>query len=258
MKKPKFYVISGILWNLKDISSNMIEKALDTELLFVEHISEIKMIFDLLKIDYKGKIIELKWEDYHKEISEESKKIISDTFEQWGNIGLFEIGWTACFMDPWYMLLKYIHLFKRIWNIDFSIIPIPWMSAITTAISVSGFFLDKFIFDGFLSWKSGNFVLNSNLPVIYFVEMMRDSSEIQRDLAFMQGIFHKNTFVWINIWKSFGKWFEEQENILIHWSYDEVYKKLMNFYDTVVNKQSDFRWGYQYVIIFNTEEIERF
>lgn len=244
----KFYVISGILWNLRDISPNMIEKILDTKVLFVEFKSEIEKIFNMLNIKYKWLILEL---DYNfDDFSEDNKKIILSSLLRWDNIWIFEIWWTACFQDPWYRVIDF--LYKLIDNnkCSLDIIPVPWTSALNTAISISGFNMDKFLFGWFLSENSKLEVINSKVPVVYFSEIQDSIDRTEGFLKFMDDIEDKKAFIWFNLWKNFDKKFIHYQNIILRGSYKDVFNSYKNKLSIKLN-DINFKGNLEFVIIFN-------
>ncbi len=249
MNKSKFYVISWTLWNINDISPNMIEKILDTKLLFVEYVEEVKMIFEILKIDYKWRLIQFDSHHYEIELSDYNKKLIKNTLDNWDNFWIFEAGGAACFQDPWYKLVEYVYKLNKNNNL-IDIIPVPGTSALMTAISVSWLNMDRFTFAWFLWDNSENEVINSKLPIVYFVDINIDLKYIDSYLWFMSSIKNKQAFIWINLWKRFWEWFENKENIIITWNYKEVYEKLILFFSKVNNENTVFKGWYVCVIIF--------
>lgn len=248
-KKSKFYVISWILWNVKDISPNMIETILDTKVLFVEFIEEVDRYFKMLNINYNWKLIEL---DYNfDDFSEENKKNILWTLLSGENIWIFEIWWTACFQDPWYRVIDFLYKLIDKKNIDFNIIPVPGTSAMTTAISISGFNMDKFVFWSFLDDNSKDDIISSKLPIIYFSELQDSTKKTIELLSFMNNIDDKEVFIWFNLAKNFWDKYRDKENIILRWSYKEVYNKLIDFYKNIEENKNLFHWWYEFVIIFD-------
>ena len=128
--KWSLYVISGILWDVWDISYNMKKFLEKTDLLFVEEITLFHKFINENKILFKGELIEM---TDPFEINKFKKNIIAYLLN-WKNVGIFESWGTACLVDPWYWIVNFAYELKG--KIDFNIVPIPWTWAIPTWISV--------------------------------------------------------------------------------------------------------------------------
>ncbi len=217
------YIISWILWNLKDISWHMIEKIFDTKLLFVENRDEFLMFFDKLGIDYKWIVVQM---DYDWNYLEENKNMVLNYLSLWKNIWLFETWWTACFYDPWVDFVNFIYAKIKDENYNIKMLPIVWWSALMTAISVCWFELKKFSFQWFLVEKIKPILRKSKVPVIFFQEY-DNPKDLERVLVFMKKEKKKEVFIWINLWKKFDRNSENKANILIRWIYCDAYNELV-------------------------------
>ena len=219
----KLYLISWILWDFWDISKNMIKTILDTDVLFVEELKVFNFFIKENKIEFKWKVFEI-WFN-----NGEYKKIILESVLKWLNIWIFESSWIPCFIDPWLDILQFIYNLKNK-NFDIIIIYIPWGSALTAALSLCWFNVDKFSFLYFLSKKAKKEVLSSNIPVVYFVEH-NSFNELLENLYFMKNISDKKVFCWINIAKKMEFW-----DIIIRDTYEKAYVKIKKIYkECIVN-----------------------
>lgn len=241
---PKFYIISWILWNYKDISSNMVESIKDTKLLFVEEKSQVIHHFKEIWFSYSWEIIELNNKDFFQ-LSYEEKKLILNNLLIKNNIGLFEIWWTACFQDPWYILVSFLYELLKTKRVDFTIIPIPWTSALMTAISVCWFYVNTFTFWWFIHENIKKEVLGIKHPIAYFVEITQPYDEFLNKISFMKWIKNWECFVWINLWKVYWMASNNKANILIRWNWSHVYNELYNLWNKVYKPM------YEMVIIYN-------
>jgi 16S rRNA (cytidine1402-2'-O)-methyltransferase len=83
-------------------------------------------------------------------------KIISE-LKSWKNIALISDAWTPWISDPWYILIN-----EAILN-WIEIVPIPWVTAFTTALMASGMQTNHFLYLGFLPLKKWRQTLFKNL-----------------------------------------------------------------------------------------------
>lgn len=246
-KETKFYVISWILWNYRDISPNMIDSIKDTKMLFVEEKNEVLHYFEKIWINYEGQIIELNNENFISLSNEDKKNIISYLMSE-KNIWLFEIWWTACFQDPWYILLDFLHELLKTKKIDFKIIPVPWTSALMTALSISWFNMNSFTFWWFLSENTKNEVENSKYPIAYFTKLSDSHEEFINNISFMKWDISQECFIWINLWKLYWIESKNRANLIIRWNLDTVFEELTKLWWDNEN------YTYEKVFIFNTKK----
>lgn len=214
-----FFIISWVQWDYWDVSFNMLKYIKLSDLLFVEEIDIFNKFNIENKILFSWNLIELNSNfvltDYKKEII---KYLLS-----WKNVWIFESSGCACFIDPWYEIIDYIYTLRS--KIDFNIIPIPWTSALTLAISCSWFNIVDFKFLWFINKNSNVDILTSNIPVIYF-NQISDIISLKDSISFMLEIENRSAFVWVNLWKIWVN----NSNILIRWTYREVYETLNKLY----------------------------
>ena len=93
---------------------------------------------------------------YHQHSSEEKKYEILKLLLDGNNLALITDAGTPGISDPGNELIDFI--FRN--SPDIKIIPIPGASAITSALSVSGFKTEKFVFIGFLPKKKRTKLFN--------------------------------------------------------------------------------------------------
>lgn len=105
---------------------------------------------------------------YHQHSDENKKFEILKNLIDGKNIALVTDAGTPGISDPGNELLGFLH--EKEPNIP--IVPIPGPSAVTTALSVSGMNINRFVFAGFLPKKGLNKFLDQyfslGLPVVYF------------------------------------------------------------------------------------------
>lgn len=213
----KLYLISGVLWYFWDISKNMVNCILDSDILFVEELDMFTFFTKENKIDFK-------WEVYQLWINNNNyNKLILDTFLKWKNIWVFESSWIPCFVDPWLDVLQYVYELKNK-DININIVYVPWGSALTAALSLCWFNIDKFSFLYFLSSDSKNEVLSSPIPVVYFLKNT-DFHRLLDYLSFMKDITDKKAFCGINISKWMKFW-----DIIVRDTYKNAYLQIEKIY----------------------------
>jgi 16S rRNA C1402 (ribose-2'-O) methylase RsmI len=218
--KWNFFIISWIQWDYWDISKNMIKFISQTDLLFIEEIDIFKRFIIENKIYFNWELVEL-----NKEFKIFScKENILRYILSWKNVWIFESSWTACFIDPGYEIINYIYELRK--KIDFNILPIPGTSALTLAISCSGFDIVKFQFLWFLHEKAKEEVLSSNITTIYF-NKTQSLDELNKCIDFMKNLDNMQVFVWINLWKIWVK----NSNKILRWNFQYVYLELNKLYN---------------------------
>ncbi len=136
------YIVSTPIGNLKDITLRAIETLKEVDFIVCE--------------DTRVTSILLKHYDIHKELvsmnaQTESKKIphLIERINNGENCALVSDAGTPSISDPGVRFIS-----AAIKN-NISIIPIPGVSALVTALSISGLPTDSFVFEGFLPQKKG-------------------------------------------------------------------------------------------------------
>ena len=140
--KGQLFVIGTPIGNLEDITLRAISTLKNVDIILAEDTRNSKKLLNAHNIDTKMM-------SYHDHSSEkEIKKIVSLLLDG-KELALISDAGTPTISDPGYGLIR-----DCIRN-DIGIVPIPGVSSITTAISVSGLPSDSFTFVGFLPQKKG-------------------------------------------------------------------------------------------------------
>ena len=153
------YLVSTPLGNLKDITLRAIEVLQQSDYILCEDTRVSKNLLDRYQI--KSKLV-----SYHKFNEKKNLVKIIEDLKSGKIISLISDAGTPSISDPGSILVN-----ECIKN-EIRIFPIPGPSAVTTAISISGF-SDKFLFYGFLPDKKK--LLSSELKKL---------SEIENSLVF--------------------------------------------------------------------------
>ena len=138
--KPGLYCVATPIGNLGDITLRAIETFKKSDLIICEDTRVSKKLLD--KFEIKKKLI-----SNHKFNETKNLKMILELLENKKIISLISDAGTPAISDPGKILIN--ECFKK--NID--VFPIPGPSAVSTALSISGF-SDKYFFCGFLPEKN--------------------------------------------------------------------------------------------------------
>ena len=175
--KSGLYIVATSIGNLEDITLRAINILRKSQLILCEDTrNSLKL---LKKFDIKTKII-----SYHKFNEKKRIREIIQTLKEKKIVSLISDAGTPVISDPGTILIK-----ECIYN-NIKICPIPGPSAVTTALSVSGFG-EKFIFYGFLK-NSENQIKNEikklidfPYPIIFFVS----SNKINKVVKIFKNFF---------------------------------------------------------------------
>ena len=148
--KIGLYIVSTPIGNLLDISQRAIETLRKSDFILCEDTRVSKIL--LKKFDIKSNLI-----SYHKFNEKKNLNKIIKLLKSGSLISLISDAGTPSISDPGSVLIN--ECLKNGINVS----PIPGPSAVSSAVSVSGF-SDKFYFYGFLPEK--NKLLNSDLQIL--------------------------------------------------------------------------------------------
>ncbi|MCD6471443.1 16S rRNA (cytidine(1402)-2'-O)-methyltransferase [bacterium] len=156
------YIVSTPIGNLNDISQRAIKVLKEVDLILCEDTRRTKKLLNF----YKIKTPTL---SYHQHSKLKKIKKIFDLLKQGKNLALVSDAGTPGISDPGNELIA--QLLEK--NKKIKISPIPGPSAIITALSVSGFETNKFLFLGFLPKKKKrkkiiSEIINSPYPVVFY------------------------------------------------------------------------------------------
>ena len=140
--KGQLFVIGTPIGNLEDITLRAISTLKNVDIILAEDTRNSKKILDAHNIDTKMK-------SYHDHSSDKEIKKIVDLLLDGKQLALISDAGTPTISDPGYGLIR-----DCIRN-EIGIVPIPGVSSITAAMSVSGLPSDSFTFVGFLPQKKG-------------------------------------------------------------------------------------------------------
>ena len=159
------YIVSTPIGNLDDITLRAVNALKESDIILCEDTRHSIKLLNHLKI--KKRLI-----SYHKFNEKKQIENVIEHINKGKILSIISDAGTPLLSDPGKLLLN--ECIKR----HFKVVPIPGVSSITTAMSVSGYD-DKFLFYGFLPKKEGELenVLNTlsklNYSQIFFVPAVK-------------------------------------------------------------------------------------
>jgi len=157
------FIIATPIGNLQDFSFRALETLKEVDLILCEDTRVTKKLLDHYKIE-KPVL------SYHQHSKLQKINYILELLNSGKNLALVSDAGTPGISDPGNLLIKEVveKLREKV-----KIIPVPGPSAVTTAASISGFPMDKFLFLGFppKKRKRQKFfkeVIESKYPVIFY------------------------------------------------------------------------------------------
>lgn len=138
MEKGILYIVATPIGNLGDVTLRALETFKSVDFILCEDTRNSKNMLDRYEI--KKPLI-----SYHQHSDQKKIKEIIALLEAGRNLALITDAGTPGISDPGNLLIRDL----RIKIPDLKIVPIPGASAIITALSISGFPTDKFVFLGF-------------------------------------------------------------------------------------------------------------
>ncbi|MCK5085787.1 16S rRNA (cytidine(1402)-2'-O)-methyltransferase [Candidatus Parcubacteria bacterium] len=146
------YIIATPIGNLEDITLRALRVIKEVDLILCEDTRHTKRLLDKYEINTPTM-------SYHQHSKLNKIHKIVDLLECGKNLALVSDAGTPGISDPGNKLIEY--LVEN--NIDVKVIPIPGPSAVISALSISGFPTDNFIFLGFVPHKKGRQTFFENL-----------------------------------------------------------------------------------------------
>lgn len=161
-KKGKLYVVATPIGNLEDITLRALKILKDVDGIICEDTK--KSIIILEKYGIKKPLF-----SYYKPKEKKRSEKILEMLEEGKSLALITDAGTPLISDPGVVVVGKAH--ER----GIKVIPVPGPSSIMSALSVSGFSGDRFIFEGFLPKKRGEIEKRLNLikelphTIVFFV-----------------------------------------------------------------------------------------
>lgn len=137
------YIVATPIGNLGDITLRAVETLKKADLIAAEDTRHSQRLMNHLGVS--ARLLSL-----HEHNEREKSQAIIDKVKEGQSIALVSDAGTPLISDPGYFLVKLAQ------EQGVKVVPIPGVSAVVTALSVSGLPSDRFVFEGFLPAKSGN------------------------------------------------------------------------------------------------------
>jgi 16S rRNA (cytidine1402-2'-O)-methyltransferase len=192
--KPGLYVVSTPIGNLQDITLRAIETLKQSEYILCE---DTRVSINLLeKYKIKSKLI-----SNHKFNEKKNLKKIIDILKLNLIVSIISDAGTPSISDPGSILIN-----ECISN-DINVYPIPGASAVSAAVSISGF-SEKHFFYGFFPEKNKqlnkdfNFLSNLDSSIIFFIS----PKKINKSIQYLKKFFSDRKIL---ICREISKFFEE-------------------------------------------------
>lgn len=160
------YIVATPIGNLEDISKRALRIFSEVNLILSEDTRVTKKLLDHYQI--KTKIL-----SYHQHSRLQKTKYIIHLLKKGKNLALVSEAGTPGISDPGNKLIHKILEFIKSDPLQIRIVPIPGPSALTTAASISGFPMNKFLFLGFPPTKKRRKkffeqISKTRYPVIFY------------------------------------------------------------------------------------------
>lgn len=139
------YIVATPIGNLEDISQRALKTLKEVDLILAEDTRKTSILLKHYDIDIPTL-------SYHQHSGERRRFEILNYLLEGKNLALVTDAGTPGISDPGNELIDFLLSYKP----ELKIVPIPGASAITAALSVCGFNVNKFIFLGFLPKKKRN------------------------------------------------------------------------------------------------------
>lgn len=134
------YIVATPIWNLEDITYRAIRILQEVDSIACEDTRTSSTLLNHYKI--KKPLI-----SFHSHSTQIKTDKIIEQLKQGQNIALISDAWTPWISDPWYVLIK-----EAIVE-GIEVVPIPWVTAFTTALMWSGMQMNHFLYLWFLPVK---------------------------------------------------------------------------------------------------------
>lgn len=142
------YVTGTPIGNLSDVTARSLEVLGSVDIIACEDTRQTKVLLDRYKISTQ--LI-----SYHQHSSLQKTEWLLEQLKSGKDIALVTDAGTPGISDPGGVLVDMVHRYNREAGEPVAIVAIPGPSSLTTALSVSGFPADTFLFLGFLPKKKG-------------------------------------------------------------------------------------------------------
>lgn len=218
------YIVATPIWNLEDITFRAVRVLKEVDIVACEDTRTSLVLLNRYEI--KKPLL-----SFHSHSGKTKIDKIMEELKAWKNIALISDAWTPWISDPWYVLIREA-IIEWI-----EVVPIPWVTAFTTALMWSWMQMNHFLYLGFLPIKKGRQTLfkklveNKEESVVIYESVHR----LLKTLNEIKFYFWENHYIVVA--RELTKKFEEFKR----WEISEI----INYYEKNLEKV---KW--EFVIIF--------
>lgn len=160
------YIVATPIGNLEDITLRALRILKEVDLILCEDTRETRKITN--KYEINKPLL-----SYHEHSDLNKVSYIAEQLKNGKNLALVSDAGTPGISDPGNRLIE---LLSNKYKLAINIIPIPGVSALTAALSISGMPTDKFIFYGFLPHKKGKETILKEILENEYVSVFYEST----------------------------------------------------------------------------------
>lgn len=218
------YIVATPIWNLEDITLRAIRILKEVDIVACEDTRTSSTLLNRYEI--KKPLL-----SFHSHSWKTKVDKIIDELKAGKNIALISDAWTPWISDPWYVLIR-----EAIIN-WIEVVPIPWVTAFTTALMWSWMQMNHFLYLGFLPVKKGRQTIFKRL-----VEKKDETVIIYESVhRFLKTLNEIKSYFWENHYIVTGRELTKKFEEFKRWNISEI----ISYYD---NNQDKVKW--EFVIIF--------
>lgn len=207
------YIVATPIWNLEDITFRAIRTLKEVDSIACEDTRTSGTLLN--HYDIKKPLI-----SFHSHSGKTKTDKIIDQLKKWQDIALISDAWTPWISDPWYILIKE----AIVQGIE--VVPIPWVTAFTTALMWSGMQMNHFLYLGFLPVKKWR-------QTLFKMLVERKSNKKENETVVIYESVHRILKTLKEIWT----YFWEDHHIVV---WRELTKKFEEFRRGTVNEVVDY------------------
>lgn len=167
------YIVATPIGNLKDITERAKDVLAEVDLVLAEEVDRARNLLRALHIS--SKVVR-----YHQHSSSHKKDRIGQWLEEGKDLALVSSAGTPGLSDPGNELIHYLR------EKDVSVVPIPGVSALSTAVSICGFPMNQFLFLGFPPKKKKESFFDDLFEIDFPVVLFESSHRILKTLQQIQ------------------------------------------------------------------------
>lgn len=207
------YIVATPIWNLWDITYRAVETLKNVDSIACEDTRTSGTLLN--HYDIKKPLI-----SFHSYSGKTKTDKIIEQLKAWQDIALISDAWTPGISDPWYILIK-----EAIteW---IEVVPIPWVTAFTTALMWSGMQMNHFLYLGFLPVKKWR-------ETLFKMLVERKNNKKEDETVVIYESVHRIIKTLKELWEYFG-----EEHYIVVWR--ELTKKFEEFRRGSINEVIDY------------------